>query len=172
MEYIKELCTCLMGINEEDVKKAARIIGQARIVFTAGNGGSSALASHLVNDLAKISKIKSICLSDNTSLLTAWANDESYDQVFARQFQNLAEPGDVLIVISSSGRSKNILRVVESAQKKGLKVIGMVGFDGGSFTPDVKLYIPSYDYGVVESAHSALVHWLTKLTADKHDMHY
>jgi D-sedoheptulose 7-phosphate isomerase len=166
--YLAELTDVLANL---DLDAILRIVERLRVardagrtIFIAGNGGSAATASHWVNDLAKATKrsgrpaIRVIGLVDNVSWLTALANDEGYDRVFAGQLENFAEPGDVLAVISASGNSPNVLRAVDEARNRGAVTIGLVGFDGGALRQSVDecLWVetPKGAYGVVESAHS------------------
>ena len=141
------------------------------MVYVAGNGGSAATASHWVNDLGKATKqwgctpMRVMCLSDNTSWLTALANDEGYDRVFAGQIENFAQTGDVLVVISASGNSTNLVRAVELAKSCGVVTIGLLGFDGGILKGMVDDYVwlPTENgaYQLVEDAHSILCHIVT-----------
>jgi D-sedoheptulose 7-phosphate isomerase len=149
--------------------RAARDKGST--IYLAGNGGSAAIASHWVNDLGKATKklgqtpMRVMSLSDNVSWLTALANDEGYDRVFSGQLDNFARPGEVLMVISASGNSPNLLRAVELARQRGLTTIAFLGFDGGALKDmvDEFLWLPTDKgaYGLVESAHSLLCHILT-----------
>lgn len=142
--------------------QAARASG--RTVYLAGNGGSAATASHWMNDLVKATRcegmrpFRAICLSDNTSLLTALANDEGYDRAFCGQLETLGEPGDVLVVISASGNSPNLVSAVRLAGERGLVTIGLLGFDGGALRGMLDEYVwirtDPGAYGLVESAHS------------------
>lgn len=136
------------------------------MVFVAGNGGSAATATHLVNDLGKAAKrngapaLRMLCLSDNVSWLTALGNDEGFERVFSGQLENFATPGDVLVVISASGSSPNLLDVVALAAHRGVRTVGLLGFDGGELLDrvDLPVLVPSAigAYGLVESAHSIL----------------
>jgi phosphoheptose isomerase len=134
-----------------------------------GNGGSAATASHMVCDLVKGAQVPGCAplrvfgLTDNTPLLTAWANDHAYEQVFAEQIQAFVEPHDVVIAISASGNSPNILAGLRAAAARGAHTIAMVGFDGGAASElaDLVIHIPSDDYGLVEDTHSAIGHALT-----------
>ena len=146
-------------------------------VFTCGNGGSGATASHFVNDWVKgISlesglRVRAQCLSDNVPLLTAIANDLDYSEVFSFQLSNLAEPGDLLIVISGSGNSQNILKVLKRAKEIGITTVGVLGFDGGeaiNFVDHVFL-APSFDMQIVEDIHSSFGHLVLKLSRSKSD---
>ena len=155
--------------------RTAREHGAA--IYVAGNGGSAATASHWVNDLGKATKLNGkapmrvMSLSDNVSWLTALANDEGYDRVFAGQLENFARPQDILIVISASGNSPNLLKAVDLAHSRGVTTIGLLGFDGGLLKGRVDdcIWIPTEKgvYGLVESFHSLVCHILTDcLTRD------
>lgn len=149
-----------------DLLLATRAAG--RRVWVFGNGGSAAIASHLVCDLTKTAArpgevpLRACALTDNVPLLTAWANDAAYERVYAAQIEMLVDPGDVVIAISSSGRSRNIVAAVRSARTQDARVIGLVGFDGGPTLElaDVAIHVPVDDYGVVEDVHAAVCHAL------------
>jgi D-sedoheptulose 7-phosphate isomerase len=153
---------------------AARDLGAT--IYIAGNGGSASTASHWVNDLGKATKnpgkksIRVMSLNDNISWLTALANDEGYDRVFSGQLENFAKPKDVLIVISASGNSPNLLRAVELARSRDMTTIALLGFDGGALKNMVDEYLllptPKGSYGLVESGHSMLCHVLTTCLAE------
>lgn len=144
-------------------------------IYVAGNGGSAAIASHWVNDLGKATKrsgsppVRVMSLSDNVSWLTALANDEGYERVFAGQLENFAKKGDVLVVISSSGNSSNLVRAVELARAREMATIGLLGFDGGTLRQlaDDCLLIPTAkgSYGLVEPMHEMICHLLTACVA-------
>lgn len=154
--------------------RAARDRGS--MIFIAGNGGSAATATHWVNDLCKAASrsgrrpIRAISLSDNPSWLTALGNDEGYDRVFEGQLVNLACPGDLLVVISASGNSPNLLRAVEFASSQGIETIALLGFDGGQLRTmvDQSVWIetPVGEYGLVESAHSVVADIVTTYLID------
>ena len=158
------------------VERIAQARDQGRTVYIAGNGGSAATAAHVANDFGKATRrsgrrpIRAMCLSDNISWLTALANDEGYDRVFAGQLENFAEAGDVLIVISASGNSANLLRAVALAQSLRVFTIGVLGFDGGKLKDlvDEALWLPSPIglYGPVESAHSVVLDIITTCLAE------
>lgn len=141
------------------------------MIFIAGNGGSAATATHLANDLGKATKrsgrppLRVMCLSDNVSWLTALANDEGFERVFSGQMENFARPGDVLIVISASGNSPNLVAAVDYAAEHGMVTVGLLGFDGGVLKDrvDEALWLESEigAYGIVESAHSLLCDVIT-----------
>lgn len=135
-------------------------------VFIFGNGGSAGTSNHMVNDLSKGTsvagkkRLRVIGLSDNMSLLTAYANDCGYETVFEEQLKNLMNPGDVSIVISASGNSPNIVRAAEYARANGGKVISLVGFSGGKLKPlsNVAVYFETFNYGICEDAQLMFSH--------------
>lgn len=168
--YLRDFDRLLTGV---DVEAIARIVGFLRTarddggtIYIAGNGGSAATASHWANDLGKATKcagrgpIRVMCLSDNTPWLTALANDEGYERVFAGQLENFAVPGDVLAVLSASGNSRNLVEAVELANERRLVTVAFLGFDGGALKEVVSeyLWLPTDEgaYGLVESAHAVL----------------
>jgi D-sedoheptulose 7-phosphate isomerase len=166
--YLKDLQSLVRDLDVQALERIVEMLRAARdagrLVFIAGNGGSAATASHWVNDLAKATRrsgqraFRVIGLTDNVSWLTAIANDEGYDRVFADQLDNLAGPGDVLLVITASGNSPNVLRALELARERGVHTAALVGFDGGSARTmvDECLWVqtPHGEYGLVESVHS------------------
>jgi D-sedoheptulose 7-phosphate isomerase len=165
---------------ERIVEVFRRARDEGASIYIAGNGGSSATASHWVNDLGKATKrsgrppMRVVSLSDNTSWLTALANDEGYDRVFSGQLENFAKPGDVLVCISASGNSANLLRAVDVATERGVTTVGLLGFDGGALRSrvDVMLCVSTEKgaYELVEDIHSVLCHAITKcLIADRAD---
>ena len=162
-----------------DIFRLARDRGN--FIYTAGNGGSSSTASHWVNDLGKATKrsgcrpFKVMCLSDNTSWLSALSNDEGYERVFAGQLENFARPGDVLACISASGNSPNLVCAVELARTRGVTSVGLLGFDGGVLKGlvDHAVCVTSEKgtYELVEDVHMAICHAVIKcLVADRPDL--
>lgn len=144
-----------------------------QFVFVIGNGGSGANASHLCEDLGKCTlrreeydvdrpRLRILSLTDNTSYITAWANDEGYERVFVEQLKNLSSPGDLLIAISGSGNSPNILAAVDWANAHGLATFGCTGYSGGKLRVLAQqgLHVPIADMGVVESVHLTAFHWV------------
>lgn len=144
------------------------------MVITCGNGGSGSNASHYVNDWVKgvstmiVSKPRAICLNDNIPSLTAISNDLDFTQVFSAQLSNLGSPGDLLVVVSGSGNSKNILNGIVQAKKQGMKVVGVLGFDGGAALDmvDEVFWVPYDDMQVVEDLHSSFGHMVLKMAAN------
>ena len=147
---------------------------EGHFVFICGNGGSAANASHFCEDLGKSSldpadfnneempRLKVLSLTDNTPYILAWGNDEGFERIFVEQLKNFASPGDILISISGSGNSPNVLRAVEWANNHELTTWGITGFDGGQLQKlaDHNLHVPSDDMGLVESVHLVAFHWV------------
>jgi D-sedoheptulose 7-phosphate isomerase len=166
--FLAELARLLDGVPLEAVQRAVELLletqAAGRRVYVIGNGGSAATASHLACDLSKSTLIPGLlplrvqALADNVPLLTAWANDAAYERVFAEQIAGLVEPNDVVIAISASGCSPNILAGLQAAAARGARTIGLLGFDGGQALAlvDQPLHVPSDNYGLVEAAHLAL----------------
>ncbi len=181
--YLTTLKTVLDRLPLDAFEKAARLIETAHAagkqIFIIGNGGSAATASHMMNDLSKGTlghkgdapwkRFRVIALTDNVSLMTAWANDADYNAIFREPLKNLAQPGDLLIAISASGNSPNILAAVETAKQLGMTVLGLAGFGGGRLAKlaDVAFVAPSDDYGPVEDVHMIFDHMLTAYLYEK-----
>ena len=149
--YTTELQATLERLPEERIQEAIQLLALARLnrkqVFIMGNGGSASTASHFVCDLAKntrnvnLPSFRVIGLADNMAIFSALANDEGYDQVFAQQLSSLLQPDDIVIAISASGNSPNVVNAVELANRMGATTIGMTGFDGGRLKAMVDLEI-------------------------------
>lgn len=173
-DYLDRLSTSLAKIPREDIAALGELLYRAyhmsAAVFIVGNGGSAATASHMAADLAKntigpqMRRFRVMSLNDNVSLLTALANDDGYENVFREQLVNLINPSDVLIVISASGNSPNVLRAVEYAKSRHAQTVGLLGFDGGRTLGlvDHPILVRSRDYGVIEDAHLVLNHILVE----------
>lgn len=144
-------------------------------LFVAGNGGSAAIAEHFSCDHSKgvgsntsyFPKVYS--LTSNVSLLTAYANDIDYSKVFSEQLVNFADAGDLLLVISASGNSPNIIEALTTAKMLGMKTISFTGFDGGEAKKlaDLNIHIPANNYGVVEDCHQIVMHMLAQYIRTK-----
>ena len=168
--YFQKVAAVLPAIPAEPVEQIIATLRQARAngqrIFVFGNGGSAANASHIVNDMIKSTiqpgrpRMKLICLSDNVPTLTAYANDVSYDIVYAEPLASLAEPGDVAIALSGSGNSPNVLRAMDVAQEMGLTRVGLTGRDGGRLKDqcDICVIVPSDSMQVIEDAHLVILH--------------
>ena len=142
-----------------------------KTVFIMGNGGSAATASHFTGDLSKgtnvkgCTRFKAIALTDNIPNLLAWANDQHYDDIFVEQLVNLMEPGDIVIGISGSGNSQNVINAIEYANEHGGITIGFSGYDGGVLKQCVKenIHVPSNCMQQVEDIHLIIEHMLTSM---------
>jgi D-sedoheptulose 7-phosphate isomerase len=171
--YFDQLKSIIDAMPVERIEAMGDILFRAyrhdKQVFIIGNGGSAATASHMACDLGKNTigpnrrRFRIMSLTDNTPLMSALANDVGYDKVFSEQLVNLIRPGDVLIVISGSGRSPNILRAMEYARDRAATIIALLGFDGGDAVAlaDEHVLVPVHHYGIVEDLHMILDHVLT-----------
>jgi phosphoheptose isomerase len=178
--YLAELGKATASVDRARLREAAAIlIGVHRrggVVYSCGNGGSAAIANHLVCDHCKAVQTDTdlrpriSSLSATIEIMTAISNDLSYDEVFVYQLRSLARPGDALITISSSGDSENIVRAVTWAKENGLPVIAMTGFSGGRSArlADVNLHVVADNYGVIEDVHQSLMHILAQSIRQAH----
>jgi D-sedoheptulose 7-phosphate isomerase len=165
-DFIDRVRHTLSEVNPADLEGAVQAIKRAyeagKAVFVMGNGGSAASASHLACDLRyaekKHRRFRVVCLNDNTSLLTALANDLGYEEVFKGQLQQLVNSGDVVIALSVSGDSENIVKAAEFARQKGAVVVGFFGSGGGRAraSADLHVTVSDNDFPVVESVQSVL----------------
>jgi D-sedoheptulose 7-phosphate isomerase len=168
--FVEENARVVAALSIDDILCGAEAIDSARQqgnrVFIVGNGGSAATATHMACDLMKAASgpdrppVRVQCLSDCTPAVTAWANDESFDVVFSAQLKIQAEPGDLLIVVTGSGRSPNVLRALEQARDSDIRTIGLLGMGGGLALGlcDVSVLVDSADYEVIENAHMVVGH--------------
>lgn len=171
--YFKEMQHVLADIDEDSIKKNVEILFGAwkkkKQIFTLGNGGSASTASHMANDLSKatitagLPRMKVIALTDNISLITAWANDASYNDIFREQLANFLEPEDVVLGISASGNSPNVLRAMEFSRAKNAVTVGWTGKDGGRLKDlvDLSIQVSTNDVGMIEGLHLILDHLVT-----------
>jgi phosphoheptose isomerase len=172
--YAEQTAKAASSIDPVALDAAADMLLAAYIrgarVFSCGNGGSAAIANHLQCDHVKGVRNMTdlaprvVSLSANIELMTAIANDVGYEDVFAYQLESQAGPGDILIAISSSGRSPNIVRAVRWAREHDVRTIALTGFDGGDARAcaDVSLHVEGANYGIVEDAHQAIMHALAQ----------
>lgn len=179
--YLAMYTEAMNSIDEDQLAKAISVIREAADkgsrVFVAGNGGSAAISNHLTCDFTKgtyhsdYPPLITESLVANPSNLTAIANDFSYEESISMQVKMLAKPEDVLILISSSGNSPNIIRACEQAKDIGVKVVGLCGFSGGRLKElaDVKLFANVSNYGVVEDCHQSLMHIIAQQIANERD---
>lgn len=169
-QYFYQVSSVLQKLPLEDITAVVRILEQAREngrrVFLFGNGGSAATASHFACDLGKGTvregrpRFKVIVLNDNVPTLTAYANDVGYEVVFAEPLASLGEPGDVVIGISGSGNSPNVLRAMDVARQRGMTTIGITGYQGGKLKErvDVCVVVPSDSMQQIEDVHLVILH--------------
>jgi len=168
LEQVRDLLGGLAEPSERLIETLFEAFEEERTIFLVGNGGSASAASHFGQDLAKgtLSSLQAkrrfrvIPLTDNVGFITALANDEGYQSIFEQQLRNLARRGDVLVAISGSGNSPNILRAVEYARSIGMKSIGITGFDGGKLRAlaDESVHVPIEDMGMTEALHGVIFH--------------
>lgn len=173
--YTSQLTEALNQIPEEKFTEINNVLQDAREtgkqIFVIGNGGSASTASHMVCDFNKNTReagknrMRAICLNDNVPSVLAYANDEGYDIIFSEQLSALGRADDVLIAISGSGNSSNILKAIETARQMNIKVIGLTGFKGGKMKDmtDVCLVVPSTSMEIIEDAHLIINHILAGL---------
>ena len=168
--YLSDMKGTLSNLPMDDIERVVNLLREARAhkkrVFLFGNGGSAATASHLACDLGKGTnrhgrpRLRVVALTDNVPLISAWANDSSYDNVFAQQLQDEIEPEDIAIAISGSGKSPNVLNGVRVARSAGAITIGLTGFDGGELRTlvDLCIIVPDDSIDQVEDVHLMLGH--------------
>ncbi len=177
-DYLSRFSRELELLNREAISDLAADIfaayEQGKFVFICGNGGSGSNASHFCEDLGKSTldpkdftnderkRLKVLSLTDNTPYILAWGNDEGFDRIFVEQLKNFASPGDILIAISGSGNSKNVLNAVEWANRHDLNTWGITGYSGGKLMHDARhnLHVPLDDMGMVETIHMLAFHWV------------
>ena len=174
LQYINYKNEALMNIN---FKKLDKIINQIKItyrkkgiIYSCGNGGSSSLSDHFTCDFIKQSnnktkiKLKSISLTSNFALISAIANDISYDEIFSFQIDKLGQQIDLLFLFSVSGNSKNLIKAVKTAKLKKIKTVSFTGFNGGwlSKNTDFNINFPVANYGIVEDCHISMMHYLSQ----------
>lgn len=163
---------------EKDIKKAANIISKSLVskgtIFWCGNGGSAADSQHIAAEfIGRFKKdrqpLRSIALTTDTSILTCISNDYSYQKIFSRQLNALGRKGDVLVVITTSGKSENIKQALIQAQKMGIKTIGLLGKKGGECKNyvDIPIIVPSDTTARIQEAHILIEHLLCELVENK-----
>lgn len=172
--YFSELEQMMQAISLSDLQAVLSILEEAyhngHRIFVMGNGGSAATASHFALDLAKNTimpgapRLKAISLTDHVPLITAWSNDTHYEHIFAEQLANLIEPGDVVIGISASGNSPNVINAVKLARQSRAATIGLLGATGGKLKSivDAAVLAPGQNIEQEEDAHMILAHVITR----------
>ena len=175
IDYVNESVKAQQSIDIDNIAKAVQLLLIARnarnTVYIIGNGGSAATASHAAVDLLKTSSrlhgtpTLAMALPDSVPMLTAISNDSEFESSFTEQIGWFGKPGDILLAISASGNSPNILSAVEAAKAKNMPVIGLCGFGGGKLldSVDVSISVDSNEYGPVEDAHMMIIHLFTRL---------
>ena len=173
-EYLNGVKKCLDCINEEKVQSVVdTILGaytEGKSIFILGNGGSASTATHFACDLSKGTafegkpRLKATSLTDNVALMTAIANDIDYSAVFVEQLTNFLSKEDVVVCISASGDSPNVLKAAKYARSKGAFVVGLIGFGGGKLKElvDKAIVLPTEDYRQVEDIHLVLAHLVSR----------
>jgi D-sedoheptulose 7-phosphate isomerase len=175
-EYFDELQRVASNLPLEGIDRIVDTLIKAyeseRIVYTFGNGGSAALASHFACDLGKGTaycdggkRFRVLALTDNLPTLTAWANDASYEDVFSEQLRNFVRPEDVAFAISGSGNSKNVLNTLQVAREAGATTVGISGFHGGHMKDlcDICVIVPSNNMQIIEDLHLAMAHSIFRI---------
>ena len=169
--YLGYLTEVLKGIDRKEIGRFAETLLDSRergaSVFFIGNGGSAATASHFANDIAVgtnsyAKPFRAISLTDNQAIITAIGNDFGFDEIFSRQLQLLGKQGDIVVAISASGNSKNLLKAFEYAKENGIKTVSITAFTGGAMKEmaDEGIHVPTgpKEYGPAEDAHMILDH--------------
>lgn len=180
-DYADQLRNAMLTIDVDALEQARVLIERAAAtghrIYAIGNGGSAAIADHLCCDLTKGTcaeghpVLDTCSMNANMALYSAIANDFGFEKVFSRQVDMLGKPDDVLLAISSSGNSANILGAVEAAHRRGMHTIGLSGFSGGALkdAAHVALYVKADNYGIVEDVHQSLMHILAQYIASHRD---
>lgn len=178
-DYIDGLGNCLQALSEQSITDIVDTIFSAyqknKQIIIMGNGGSASTASHFARDLRIGSKVegkprvRATSITDNMAMVTSLANDMDYDSVFKEQLVDQINEGDVVIGISASGNSPNVLNAIEYAREKGAITIALTGFDGGKLKKlvDKAIIVSSRDYGQVEDVHLSLDHIITYAVSEK-----
>lgn len=181
-EYLADVKRLLDSIEHDlikEVDKLASILVEARhkknTVFLMGNGGSASTASHAAQDLAKctiaegLPRFRVIALTDSVSSMLAWANDNGYEEIFIEQLKNLMQPGDVVIGISGSGSSMNVIKAIEYANNNGGHTVGISGYSGGKLLKVARenIHVPSSNMQRVEDLHMIVLHLLVSILRDE-----
>ena len=177
-DYLEECRHVTVRLNLDEIHRLSDDLFSAwqdrRFVFVCGNGGAGSTAGHFAEDLLKSTldpsdfmnddakRLKVMSLSENTSAILAWANDEGFERIFVEQLKNFASPGDVLIAMSGSGNSTNVLQAVEWANHHKITTWGLTGYDGGELRSLAQrtLHIPVDDMGIAQSMHLLVFHWI------------
>jgi len=178
--YFEQVMAAARSVSRSKLQEASDLLTRVhrggRTVFSCGNGGSAAIANHLVCDHCKLIqtdtelKPRIVSLSTTVEMITAIANDIAYDEVFRYQLRSMARAGDALVTVSSSGNSENIVAAARWAKEHGIPVVSMTGFNGGRSAEiaDVNLHVQADNYGVIEDVHQSLMHLLAQYIRQSH----
>ena len=170
--YFELLSNTILSLSYEDLERVSHVLVRAyerqRTVFLFGNGGSAALASHFACDLSKgtingsKTRYRALALTDNIPVMTAWANDSSYEDIFAEQLATFGSPGDVAFAISASGNSPNVIKALKHAKQSGMTTAGITGFSGGRMGGlcDACIIVPCDNMQIIEDLHVCIAHSL------------
>jgi D-sedoheptulose 7-phosphate isomerase len=169
-DYLSKVKDAIELVDAAKIEQLISWLSETRAanqtIFTMGNGGSSSTASHWVNDLVKGAsyekdlRFKVICLNDSVSTLTAYSNDVDYEQAFVEPLKNFLAPKDLVIAISGSGNSNNVIKAVEYAKTLGARTVGLTGRDGGKLGSivDLEIRVPEQNMGRIEDVHMMITH--------------
>ncbi len=172
--YISEHNKVLSKIDFKSLQQVINIIYDAHLegkkIITCGNGGSASTASHMITDWNKMTttatgkKLYGYSLTDNIGLITAYANDTNYENVFKGQLESILDQGDILISVSGSGNSKNLINAVKFAKENKAKTVSILGYDGGELLKisDYYVHVPSFDMQICEDVHLMICHMVMK----------
>jgi D-sedoheptulose 7-phosphate isomerase len=174
--YLESLSNKLKELDDSAILSFFEILNSKRMcgntVFSAGNGGSASTASHLATDIGigglnRTQPVRAMSLCDNSAVITASANDNGYESIFRDQLITLGNPGDLLVVITASGNSMNLIRAIEVCDSLGIEVFSLTGFDGGEVKKmtlgrNIHIETPLGSYGIVEDLHLSICHIVTE----------
>lgn len=179
-DYFEQVARAATSLDRAGLKRAADVLlktyREGRRVFVCGNGGSASISNHLACDHLKGAQTDTnlrprvVSLSSNIELISAIANDIGFEDVFLYQLRTLAEPGDVLITVSASGDSENVVRALSWARENGIRTIALTGFSGGRSgeLAELHLHVAGDNYGVIEDVHQSLMHILAQYLRQAH----
>jgi phosphoheptose isomerase len=180
LAYREQISKAWESLESDAINRAAEALGSAikdgKTVYSCGNGGSAAISNHLLCDFQKgiqtdtTLKPRIVSLSSNIEIITAIANDISYDDIFLYQLRTMATAGDNLLTISASGDSENIVRAIDWARENGVGTVALTGFDGGrsASAADINIHVAADNYGVIEDVHQSLMHVFAQYLRQSH----
>jgi len=179
-QYFDELQRVVANLPHDSINQIAEVLVQAnesgRMVYLFGNGGSASLASHFACDLGKGTaycnggkRFRVLALTDSIPIMTAWANDSGYDDIFAEQLRNFVQPQDIAFAISGSGNSKNVLNALRVARAARATTIGVSGFEGGEMKSlcYICIVVPSDNMQIIEDLHLSMAHSVFRIVSSR-----